>query len=142
MTKQQNITPKGGDADLAKFSAKLEKTKAPHFSAAGTKGGPAYQNLTHRRYGDGDAGATDTEKRADAEYNKGGKTKMFGEQGANPRNEGGEGITGKRNVKGPGEKFAGGGPMLGSVGDGAGKQKPSRTGGSVGPDAAKSLRGR
>jgi hypothetical protein len=140
MTKQNINKLSAGDKAMATFSGKLAKSKAPHFSAVGTPGGPARRDLTHRRYGDGDAGAAATEKRADAEYNKGGKTKMFGEQAANPRVEGGEGITGKRDVRGPGGHFAEGGSLLREVGGGAAKQKPSRTGGSVGIDAAKSLK--
>ena len=58
--------------------------------------------------GGGDAGSS-TEKTHNVEFAEGGNTKMFGEQEANPRIEGGAAITGKRDVKGPGEKFAEGG---------------------------------
>jgi len=58
--------------------------------------------------GGGDAGSS-TEKTHNVEFAEGGNTKMFGEQEANPRVEGGEAITGKRDVRGPGEKFAEGG---------------------------------
>ena len=72
---------------------------------SGSKGG----STGTPRVSGGDAGAEGTEKTHNVEFAKGGDTKMFGEQEANPRVEGGEAITGKRDVKGPGEKFAEGG---------------------------------
>src|SRR6516164_9454545 len=69
---------------------------------SGSKGG----STGTPRVSGGDAGAEGTEKTHNVEFAKGGDTKMFGEQEANPKKEG---MTGKLDERGPGEKFAAGG---------------------------------
>ena len=92
-----------GDDNVHKGSG--SKGKGPHIpsSHGGVVAVDGHDGRTK-----GDAGSS-TEKTHNVEFAEGGNTKMFGEQEANPRIEGGAAITGKRDVKGPGEKFAEGG---------------------------------
>jgi hypothetical protein len=131
----QNIKRTGGEATLEEFSKSVAKGKAPHFSAIG---GVRGQAGSHRGEGGSDAGA-DTERTGTAKYNVGGKNPDVAlGQAAETKTKGHVGVS---NVKGPGKKFGGGGPVLRDVGRGAVPQEPGQSGQPSGRDAGKSLKG-
>lgn len=102
---------KGGEGGYGEGDNVHDGPGSKHGKTTGKArvGGESFAGSGERNGGHGTAGADATEKTHNAEFAKGGKQHMFGEQEANDRSEGGEGITGKRDVHGPGEKFAEGG---------------------------------
>ena len=78
-----------------------------HSGPGSKKGG---KSTGTARVSTGDAGASATEKTHNAEFAKGGKTHMFGEQEAGERTASDKSpSTGKPDSSGPGDKFAEGG---------------------------------
>jgi hypothetical protein len=108
------------------------------FSNALAKGSndKAYRTLGVRQH---DAGATDSERRQDnARYNRGGRNADVAPgQAAEIKTRA---QTGPKNIRGAGAQTALGGPKLRAVGAGAIPAVAGRSGGSVGIDAAKSLK--
>jgi hypothetical protein len=142
----QNITPTGGDAQLAAFSKSVAKGRTPSYGTI-TR---VKKDLTNPHFGKGDAG-TDTGDRREVEFNEGGKGKpnhMFPDQPATEKTRGHVGpaeVSDKPidNLNRKSSEPANlGGPKLRYVGGGAAPQVPGRVGGSVGIDADKSIRGR